>query len=224
MSWELRRRKMVERYVEARGVREPRVVAAMLAVPRHLFVEEALQERVYGDDPLPIGSGQTISRPYTVARMSELLELQPEHRVLEIGTGSGYQAAVLARLARQVYTIERIPELAERAKKVFRTLKMRNVMVRVGDGSEGWPENAPYDRILLTAVCRGGIPDRLQAQLREDGGALVAPVETQKGQEIVILRTRKGCPVVKRVEACGFVPLIEGPADFGGGGGAPGRA
>jgi protein-L-isoaspartate(D-aspartate) O-methyltransferase len=212
---------MVEKYVQARGVRSQRVLAALLAVPRHLFVEEALRDRVYGEDPLPIGSGQTISRPYTVGRMSELLSLEPEHRVLEIGTGSGYQAAVLARLARQVYTIERIPELAKGAQAVFRSLKIRNVHVHVGDGSLGWERHAPYDRILLTAVCRDGIPERLQGQLREDEGLLVAPVESGGKQEIVLLQTRKGRPVTKRVEACGFVPLVEGTADpsLSGGGG-----
>ena len=121
---------------------------------------------------------------------------------------------MLARLASQVYTVERIPELARKAKAVFRALKMRNVLVRSGDGSEGWPEHAPYDRILLTAVCGEGIPEAIQGQLREDGGVLVAPVETREGQQIVILRTRKGHPVLRHVEACGFVPLIEGAADI----------
>ena len=142
---------MVRELVEARGIRDPRVLAAMREVPRHLFVREHLMAQAYSDQPLPIGSAQTISQPYVVARMTELLEVDPAHKVLEIGTGSGYQTAILARLARWVYSLERIPDLAHQAIHRMRQLGILNVKIQAFDGTVGWSEVAPFDRILIAA-------------------------------------------------------------------------
>jgi protein-L-isoaspartate(D-aspartate) O-methyltransferase len=194
------REAMVRDQLEARGIRDPGVLHVMRLTPRHLFVPPAVATAAYSDFPLPIGSGATISQPYIVAAMTELLEPEKQHRVLEIGTGSGYQAAVLSQLANQVYTIEIEPVLADEARQKLARLGYRNVTVRHGDGYEGWPEMAPFDRIILTAA-PPEIPPALIDQLA-NGGRLVAPVGPASGQQIVIidkspsgLRRRMGEPV-----------------------------
>jgi protein-L-isoaspartate(D-aspartate) O-methyltransferase len=169
-----RRARMVETQIASRGVRDPRVLAAMREVPRHLFVEPAERSRAYEDTPLPIAGNQTISQPYIVALMTELLDLQPSERVLEIGTGSGYQSAVLSKVCGEVYSIEIVPELAKTAGQRLSVLGYRNVSVREGDGYRGWPEHAPFDGIIVTAA-----PERIPQPLLEQlapGGRMVIPV------------------------------------------------
>jgi protein-L-isoaspartate(D-aspartate) O-methyltransferase len=169
-----RRARMVETQIVSRGVRDPRVLAAMREVPRHLFVEPSEQPRAYDDTPLPIAGNQTISQPYIVALMTELLDLSPQERVLEIGTGSGYQSAVLSKLCREVYSIEIVPELARQSAARLRELGYANVTVREGDGYRGWPEHAPFDGVIVTAA-----PERIPQPLLEQlapGGRMVIPV------------------------------------------------
>lgn len=200
------RRRMVELQLRTRDIVDERVLAAMARVPRHLFVEPSLERYAYEDRPLSIGAGQTISQPYIVALMTQLLQVQPSHRILEVGTGSGYQAAVLAELAAEVYTIEIVPSLAEAARARLETLGYRNVHVRQGDGYEGWPEFAPFDGVLVTAGAPQ-IPPPLIDQLRE-GGRMAIPVGMAGGTQDLILgekhggrfRTRSIAPVL-------FVPL-----------------
>lgn len=200
------RAEMVERQIRARGLRHPRVLEAMLEVPRHLFVPEEYRQAAYEDRPLPIGEGQTISQPYMVAAMTAALDPGCDDRVLEVGTGSGYQAAVLARLVREVITIERHACLAARAERVLRDLGVTNVRVLVGDGSLGHPEGQPYDGILVTAAAPA-VPETLRAQLAI-GGRLVIPVGTPSFQELV-LETRRPTGYTREVrEGCVFVPLI----------------
>jgi protein-L-isoaspartate(D-aspartate) O-methyltransferase len=178
------RERMVVEQIEARGVRDARVLAAMRAVARHEFIPAGLAGEAYEDSPLPIGFGQTISQPYIVAYMSEALQLAPHHRVLEIGTGSGYQAAVLAALVREVYTVEIVPELAERARASLSAAGIGNVQVLTGDGYLGWPEHAPYDRVMVTAA-PPQLPRALIDQLAV-GGRLIAPVgDTEQWIRIV---------------------------------------
>jgi protein-L-isoaspartate(D-aspartate) O-methyltransferase len=200
------RERMVEEQLVARGVADARVLAAMRRIPRHLFVEEALQDRAYGDHPLPIGDGQTISQPFIVGRMTELLALEGREKLLEIGTGSGYQAAVLAELAGRVCTIERIPKLAARARRVLEALGYRNVWVRVANGTLGWPDEAPFDRILVTA---GGpnVPPPLFEQLAE-GGRMVMPVGGVTGQVLKVIEKRQGEMRTSEHAACVFVKLV----------------
>jgi protein-L-isoaspartate(D-aspartate) O-methyltransferase len=182
---------MVREQIRARGVTDQRVLRAMERVKRHLFVPWSEQSRAYADHPLPIGEGQTISQPYIVAFMSEALRLKPEARVLEVGTGSGYQAAVLAELVKEVYTIEIVPSLGRHAAAVLKRLGYRNATVRVGDGFGGWPEKAPFDGIMLTAA-PAKIPEPLLQQLRA-GGMLVAPVGRAGDQRLIrITRTATG--------------------------------
>ena len=178
----------------------------MRQVPRHLFVEDAMQAHAYGDFPLPIGSGQTISQPYIVALMTEALQLKGTERVLEIGTGSGYQAAILSRLCLRVYTIERIDALVGRARRVFDRLRYHNIVSRIDDGTEGWSAEAPFDGILVTA---GGprIPDPLLAQLA-DPGRLVIPVGDQGVQDLQLVEKRDGGLTVRTIEQVRFVDLI----------------
>jgi protein-L-isoaspartate(D-aspartate) O-methyltransferase len=197
---------MVKYQVEARGVRNPRVLEAMREIPRHQFVPEPYRDAAYRDSPLPIGEGQTISQPYIVALMTELLELMPTDRVLEIGTGSGYQAALLSRLAAEVVTVERLPEVADFARKNLAALGIKNVDVIVGDGTLGHPGRAPYQGIIITA-CTPEVPGPLIAQLA-DGGRLVAPVGSRDFQELTkFVRHRES---LERFTYGGvaFVPLI----------------
>jgi protein-L-isoaspartate(D-aspartate) O-methyltransferase len=198
---------MVERLRDHYQIRDEKVLEAMRWVPRHFFVPEALRGRAYGDHALPISSNQTISQPYIVARMTELLELNKNSRVLEIGAGSGYQTAVLARLAAQVYAIERLGDLAREAQARIRELGIYNATVKAFDGTLGWNANGPYDAILVAA---GGprIPDPLVAQLKV-GGRLVIPIgETQKSQRLVrAIKTKSGIKTEDQ-GSCQFVPLI----------------
>jgi len=178
----------------------------MGTVPRHLFVPEALRHLAYADQALSIGYGQTISQPLVVALMTQALELKGDEKVLEVGTGSGYQAAVLSLLARHVYTIERLPELAEEATRRFRELGYSNITVRVGDGSLGLPEHAPYEGIILTAAAPD-IPEPLWEQLA-DGGRLVAPVGSLAAQQLVCIRREGNEQVTEMLGPVAFVPLI----------------
>lgn len=204
-DWAALRRQMVAEQLRARDIRDPRVLAAMERVPRHLLVPEDVRREAYEDHPLPIGHGQTISQPYIVAFMSEALDVQPDHRVLEIGTGSGYQAAVLAELARDVYTMEIVEPLAESARKALETLKYANVHVQAGNGYLGWPEHAPYDRIMVTAAPEE-VPPALVEQLRV-GGIMAIPVGPGMMQELRILRrTPAGMETLKTLPVR-FVPM-----------------
>ncbi len=181
---------MVERQIRARDIRDPRVLAAMQAVPRHRFVPDERQEVAYADTPLPIGQGQTISQPYIVAYMTEALRLPPDAKVLEVGTGSGYQAAVLAEVAREVYTIEIVPELAAASRALLRELGYDNVRVRQGDGYRGWPDEAPFDGIIVTAA-PDHIPPPLVEQLAE-GARLVIPVGERSQAMTIVTRAADG--------------------------------
>jgi protein-L-isoaspartate(D-aspartate) O-methyltransferase len=208
--WARRRAAMVAEQIVARGVADPRVLAAMRKVPRHLFVPDAVRPSAYDDSPLPIGFDQTISQPYIVAYMSEILQVAPDHRVLEVGTGSGYQAAILGELAREVYTIEIVPELAERARATLESLGYANVHVQVGDGYLGWPEHAPFDRIMVTAA-PDHVPQPLVEQLA-DGGRLVLPVG--RGDQWIRVLTRRGDRVTEQTTIpVRFVPLVRKPGE-----------
>src|SRR5262245_41014360 len=198
---------MVERLREHYGIRDQRVLDAMRTVPRHFFVTEALRGRAYDDNALPINSNQTISQPFIVARMSELLELNKQSRVLEIGAGSGYQTAILAQLGSQVYAIGRLGELAREAHARIRELGIYNATVKAFDGTLGWSAHGPYDAILVAA---GGprIPEPLVAQLKV-GGRLVIPIgETRESQRLVRLIKTETKPRVEEHGSCQFVPLI----------------
>ena len=200
------RREMIERDLRSRGIKDPRVIESMSIVPRHLFVPEKYRPSAYQDRPLPIGEDQTISQPYVVALMTELLELQGDEKVLEVGTGSGYQAAVLSRLAKEVYTIEIIPVLAKRAKEILARLGYRNVWVKAGDGFFGWEEKGPFDAIMITASVEK-VPPRLREQLRE-GGRLVMPLGNQRRvQNLVRLRKIGGRDQVENITGVLFVPM-----------------
>jgi protein-L-isoaspartate(D-aspartate) O-methyltransferase len=197
---------MVANQIAARGVRNAAVLEAMRAVPRHLFVPPAARDRAYDDRPLPIGHEQTISQPFIVAYMSEALDVSSRHRVLEVGTGSGYQTAVLGRLARQVFSIEIVPELGSRAAALLGELGYHNVVVKVGDGYLGWPEHAPFDRIIVTAA-PDHVPQPLVQQLAV-GGRMVIPVGPQGGpQELLVVEKGATGVVHRRTIPVVFVPL-----------------
>ena len=206
---------MVETQLRARGLRDETVLDAFLAIPRHLFVEPGMRDTAYGDHALPIGHGQTISQPYMVALMTEALRPKPTDQVLEIGTGSGYQAAILSRLVRTVFTVERIPALAQRAQQTLAEIGVRNVIQRMGDGTVGWKQFAPFNGIIVTAGAPR-VPESLREQLA-DGGRLVIPIGPGERQTLQIIERRAdryheggGC-------LCAFVPLIgkEGWRDRG---------
>jgi protein-L-isoaspartate(D-aspartate) O-methyltransferase len=200
------RSEMVERDLRGRGVKDSRVLEVMARVPRHLFVDESARASAYADHPLPIGEGQTISQPYIVALMTELLRLGRGEKVLEIGTGSGYQAAVLSELAGTVYSIEIVPGLAERAKERLRRLGYHNVRVKLGDGFLGWKEEAPFDRILVTAAA-AKIPEPLWEQLKEKG-ILVMPLgPAREVQRLVRVTKVGGRPHFEEITGVLFVPL-----------------
>lgn len=201
-----RRERMVRNLIEARGVRDPAVLAAMRAVPRHLFVAPHLHNQAYADFALPIGFGQTISQPWVVARMTELMAIEREHSVLEVGTGSGYQTAVLARLARWVTSLERIPELARRAIERMRRLGVDNVKIVAFDGSTGWKQGAPYDRILVTAGAPTA-PRPLLEQLGE-GGRLLVPEGDREEQRLRVYEACQGDMKSHEAERVSFVPLL----------------
>ncbi len=200
------RMQMIELDIRGRGISDPAVLSAMGSVPRHLFVDRNYRDRAYGDHPLPIGEGQTISQPFIVAFMTELLELKPGDRVLEIGTGSGYQAAVLASIVKEVYTIEIARPLAERAGKLLAELGYKNVTVKAGDGYQGWKEHAPFDAIIITAAPER-IPSPLIEQLRE-GGRLVVPLgETHSFQTLTLATKRNGRIDLQEIVPVSFVPM-----------------
>ena len=203
-----RRERMVSEQIERRGVRDPRVLAALRETPRHRFVPPQVAGQAYEDYPLPIGHGQTISQPYIVAYMSELLRVGPGDRVLEIGAGSGYQAAVLSRLAKEVFTIERIEALANESRDRLAALGYANVHVRYGDGYLGWPEQAPFDRILLTAAPET-LPEALIEQLAP-GGRLVAPVGGHADAQslIIVEKDRRGRVQRRQDLPVRFVPML----------------
>jgi len=204
--WREEREDMVERQIRRRGIRDVRVLEAFRRVPRHLFVPPRYRDQSYEDHPVEIGFGQTISQPYIVALMTEALELRGDERTLEIGTGSGYQTAILAGLCRHVYTIERITELSSAARKVLERLGYSNVSYRVGDGTLGWPEEAPFDAIIVTAAAPS-VPDSLKGQLGE-GGRLVMPVGGRGGQDLIVLKRRGEGFRRERLCGCVFVKLI----------------
>lgn len=201
------RERMVREQIEARGVTDKRVLDAMSTLPRHLFVEEALAFKAYNDSPLPIGEGQTISQPYIVALMSELLQVEPGMKVLEIGTGSGYQAAVLAEMGADVYTVERIKKLFYAARKRFMDMRMFGVKVKLDDGTMGWPDEAPFDRIIVTA---GGpeVPEPLVDQLA-DPGKMIIPVGASKRQQTLVLVDKRDGEITHTNKGgCAFVDLV----------------
>jgi len=199
-----RRQEMVDQQIRRRSIADPKVLSAMATVPRHLFVPETYRDQAYDDYPLPIGSRQTISQPYIVALMTSLLDLKGGERVLEIGTGSGYQAAVLAQIASKVYTVEIISELADRARKTLADLGYDNIEVRTGDGWEGWAEHAPFDGILVTAA-PPRVPEPLLQQLKV-GGHLVVPVGSFFQDLVVYTRTADGFEK-RNVIPVRFVPM-----------------
>lgn len=204
------RERMITDQLIPRGINDEHVLAAMRAIPRHLFIPEDLHHLAYADAPLPIGHRQTISQPYIVALMTQLLEMEGEERILEVGTGSGYQAAILSKIAKQIFTVERISELAERATEVFRELGLMNIDVYKRDGSAGLPELAPFNAIMVTAAAPK-VPPPLKEQL-EEGGCLVLPVGSREGQILERWRKKGGELEREHIAPVAFVPLV---GDFG---------
>ena len=205
-NFERLRREMVQAQLEPRKIKDQRVLEAMRKVPRHKFVPERMRREAYDDHPLPIGEGQTISQPYMVAIMTELLELRGEEKVLEIGTGSGYQLAILAELAREAFSVERFGPLADQSRTRLRELGYRNIEIRTGDGTLGWPERAPFDGIIVTAGAPR-IPPPLIEQLSE-GGRLVIPVGEERHQELYRVVKEGGGTRKEYFGGCVFVPLV----------------
>ncbi len=206
LKYERRRDVMVQQQIEMRGITDPDVLAAMRSVPRHLFVSDALKDQAYGDFPLPIGEQQTISQPFIVAEMTQALEIGKDDRVLEIGTGSGYQAAVLAQIAYRVYTIERIRSLYVQTRSLLDRLKYHNVIMRCADGTMGWKDESPFDAIIVTAGSPR-IPESLVEQLAE-GGRMVVPVGDQHAQDLIkITRDSQGTRQTS-LGGCRFVKLV----------------
>jgi protein-L-isoaspartate(D-aspartate) O-methyltransferase len=203
-----RRLRMVEEQLRARGIRDQRVLEVMGSVPRHEFVPHQSAHHSYKDHPVPIGEGQTISQPYIVALMIEALEIESEDTVLEIGTGTGYQAAVLSRIASRVITVERLRPLAEQAAENFARLGYHNIEVVVGDGSEGLPQFAPFKR-MVAAAAAADVPEALLQQL-DEGGTLVLPIGDAEAQDLMRIRKRSGKLTAENLGGCRFVPLIEG--------------
>ncbi len=201
------RRNMVNRQIEARGIRDERVLQALRTVPRHRFVPERYRRHAYVDSPLPIGEGQTISQPYIVAFMTEVLALSATDTVLEIGTGSGYQAAVLGEIAGRVYSIEIVEILGRRAERTLRDLGYDNIRVKIGDGYQGWPEHGPFDAIIVTCS-PSHIPEPLREQLAE-GGRMIIPVGGNTVQELVLLRKTRGVLTKERALPVRFVPMVD---------------
>ena len=202
------RQRMVESQLRARGISDERVLGAMLHVLRHEFVPERYRSQAYEDHPLPIGEGQTISQPFIVASMLEALELKPEDRVLEIGTGSGYVTALLAELSAEVFSVERHANLAAEARRVLARLGYTNVRIIVGDGTQGFPPCAPYDAITVAAAALE-LPRTLLSQLAEDG-RMIVPVGPPDAQQLRLVRIKNGLPQITLREACRFVPLVAG--------------
>ncbi len=200
------RNRMVQEQLVYKGIRDPRVLDAMGEVPRHLFVDDAMQNRAYGDHPLPIAADQTISQPFVVAYMTEILELKNSDKVLEIGTGSGYQAAVLSRICQHVYTVERINILLAGARKIFSRLRYYNIMARLDDGTMGWEEYGPFDAIIVTAGSPK-VPEPLVEQLA-DNGRMIIPVGDKNTQHLVLIRKQDGEVEKEELQGVRFVNLI----------------
>jgi len=201
------RQQMVEAQLAGRGIKDERVIRAFLKIPRHLFVDEHLSKQAYEDNPLPIGCNQTISQPYMVAFMLEHLDLHSNHKVLEIGTGSGYQTALLAELSSDVYTIDRLPELTESAKKRLEKSGYHSIHYNSGDGSLGWKEFAPYDRIIVSAGSPQ-IPNKLVEQLSNDNGILLCPVGNEFSQDLIQIIKRNNRIEKNNLGSCVFVKLV----------------
>ena len=206
IKYERQREKMVRQQIAARAVTDPEVLAAVRKVPRHLFVSEALRDQAYGDYPLPIGEQQTISQPYIVAEMTQVLELNQDDRVLEIGTGSGYQAAILAELVYRVYTIERIRSLYVQARNLLDKLHYHNIVMRCSDGTSGWQDESPFDAIIVTAGAPD-VPEKLLDQLAE-GGRMVVPIGNQHSQDLIKYTKDKSGVHKSNLGGCRFVKLI----------------
>jgi protein-L-isoaspartate(D-aspartate) O-methyltransferase len=206
IKYERQREEMVRHQIEARGIKDPGVLSAFRSVPRHLFVSEALRDQAYGDYPLPIGEQQTISQPYIVAEMTQALELRTDDRVLEIGTGSGYQAAILAEIVYRVYTIERIRSLYIQARKLLDKLHYHNIVMRCSDGTAGWKDESPFDAIIVTAGAPH-VPEKLLDQLAE-GGRMVVPVGNQHSQDLIKVVKDKKAIHKSNLGGCRFVKLI----------------
>ena len=200
------RRKMVEEQILGRGIKDLSVMEVLSRVPRHLFVNSSLQHRAYGDCPLPIGENQTISQPYIVALMTQVLDLKGGERVLEIGTGSGYQTAILAELASHVFTIERVKPLVKKTKELLEGLKYKNIVFKTFDGTYGWRDQSPFDAILISAATPS-IPKSLIEQLA-DKGRLVAPVGERESQDLIVLNKNGNKVMERKIGSCKFVPLI----------------
>lgn len=205
VSYQKQRLVMVERQIIARGVKDPKIIEAMRSVPRHMFVPEHLREHAYEDAPLPIGYGQTISQPYIVAYMTEKLDLKGDENVLEVGTGSGYQAVILSEIVRSVYTIEIVEPLGRQAEAILKKTGYANVHTRIGDGYEGWPEAAPFDAIIVTAAPKA-IPDALIDQLKI-GGRMIAPVGDW-AQTLLLITKTETSHSMKKLLPVRFVPMI----------------
>jgi protein-L-isoaspartate(D-aspartate) O-methyltransferase len=206
MDYAVLKKRMVEEQLIPRGIKNQRVLDAFRKIERHRFIPEDLMTSAYGDFPVPIGEGQTISQPYIVALMTECLDLSGQERVLEIGTGSGYQAAILAELASEVYTVERFENLKKRAEKVLNELGYANIKIKVGDGTLGWPEAAPFDRIIITAASPR-VPLPLTEQLKESG-KLVLPLGESFSQILTVIEKKEGKLESMEVCGCVFVPLV----------------
>ena len=205
-DWERLASRMVETQLRARGISDERVLEAVENIPRHVFVGPGMEQSAYGDHAMPIGHGQTISQPFMVALMTQALDLSGNERVLEVGTGSGYQTAILGRLAAQVFSIERVRELADRARATLDDLGVSNVAIMVGDGTVGWSEYAPFDRIIVTAGAPS-VPESLLEQLG-DPGVMVIPVGSQGMQELQVVVRKEGETTTDGAGACVFVPLL----------------
>ncbi|MBM3250208.1 MAG: protein-L-isoaspartate(D-aspartate) O-methyltransferase [Candidatus Omnitrophica bacterium] len=206
MDYETLRKRMVDEQIANRGITDSRVLKAFLKVERHRFIPQELRNNAYADYPLPIGEGQTISQPYMVALMTESLKLTGREKVLEIGTGSGYQAAILAELAKEVFSIERFPGLAKNAGSILRDLGYQNIKIRMGDGTLGWPEEAPFDRIIVTAASPS-VPTPLLEQLKENGGLLL-PLGESFSQVLTLIEKKPGTAESTPICGCVFVPLV----------------
>ena len=206
IKFERQREEMVRYQIEARGIKDPKVLSAFRKVPRHLFISEALRDQAYGDFPLPIGEQQTISQPYIVAEMTQALELNEDDRVLEIGTGSGYQAAILAEIVYRVYTVERLRPLYLQARSLLDKLLYHNIVMKYADGTKGWPDESPFDAIIVTAGAPV-VPDTLVNQLAEEG-RMVVPVGNQHTQDLIKISRQKKGTRQKNLGGCRFVRLI----------------
>ncbi len=207
-SYAEQRKEMVRNQLESRGISDERVLQAMEEVPRHLFIDEKFRHLAYADHPLPIDAEQTISQPYIVALMTEVVEIEKGDKVLEIGTGSGYQAAVLAHLTDEVYSVEIIKELAEKAERTLKELGYTHVRIKWGDGNRGWEENAPYDAVIVTCASKE-VPPALFEQLKEGGKMIIPLGDPSSFQILTLVEKKKGKPLKKEILGVRFVPMTD---------------